>query len=209
MPYNPKPELTQTDEIIQYYAENGGGLFRIFLGDSSKNKIRFCGNNEENLINALAIIEENPANTNVYTITLYETGAKKELIRCEIAFCYNYGKISGVNDNSKIEYYLKKLTDNQNQDDGDDEPEQLNYWERVLPPEQLGNVIQQIAGILVAKFLPDSQQQVIQGTAIAGVEPAEPIQILQNLMNKGVTIEHLRKLDGMNIVQLKTLLTML
>jgi hypothetical protein len=74
-----------------------------------------------------------------------------------------------------------------------------------LPPEQLGAVLQQIAGLIVSKILPDP----IPGNAVAGVETPEEIQILSDLMNKGVTIEHLRKLNAMSTIQLKTLLTML
>jgi hypothetical protein len=49
-------------------------------------------------------------------------------------------------------------------------------------------------------------------TGLAGIEDAdtnEAIIILNNLMSKGVTIDHLRKLDQMGAMQLKTLLNML
>jgi hypothetical protein len=47
-------------------------------------------------------------------------------------------------------------------------------------------------------------------TAIAGIgDEAEAVEILQSLMNKGVTIEHLRKLDQMGSAKLSSLLFML
>jgi hypothetical protein len=47
-------------------------------------------------------------------------------------------------------------------------------------------------------------------TAIAGIgDEAEAVEILQSLMSKGVTIEHLRKLDQMGSAKLSSLLFML
>jgi hypothetical protein len=47
-------------------------------------------------------------------------------------------------------------------------------------------------------------------TGIAGIEDNdEALKILHSLMDKGVTIEHLRKLDEMNSMKLKSLLMML
>jgi hypothetical protein len=48
-------------------------------------------------------------------------------------------------------------------------------------------------------------------TGLAGIEEDtnEAIIILNSLMSKGVSIDHLRKLDQMGTVQLKTLLNML
>jgi hypothetical protein len=204
--YGTQPELMTTDAVISFYNENGGGLYRIFLGDSSKHKLRFTGNNEETLINALSIIEENPVNTNIYTIALFDGNGRKEELKAEINFCLNEKQsVGSIGNNPKIEYYLKKLTERDENDEEPDEEEKGSYWERVLPPEQLGAVLQQIAGLIVSKMLPDP----IPGNAVAGVETPEEIQILSDLMNKGVTIEHLRKLNAMSTIQLKTLLTML
>jgi len=47
-------------------------------------------------------------------------------------------------------------------------------------------------------------------TGIAGIDDTdEALKILHSLMDKGVTIEHLRKLDEMNSMKLKSLLMML
>jgi hypothetical protein len=54
-------------------------------------------------------------------------------------------------------------------------------------------------------MLPDQPGGAIPGSMVAGVD-TEHIQILTDLMSKGVTIEHLRKLNAMNTIQLKTLL---
>ena len=66
-----------------------------------------------------------------------------------------------------------------------------------------------IAG--VSKFLGISDGGLGSPTGIAGINDnqEEPILILNNLMNKGVTIEHLRKLNEMNSIKLASLLSML
>jgi hypothetical protein len=47
-------------------------------------------------------------------------------------------------------------------------------------------------------------------TAIAGIgDETEAVEILQSLMSKGVTIDHLRKLDQMGSAKLSSLLFML
>lgn len=207
--YGTKAELLTPDDVVNFYNENGGGLYRIFLGDSAKHKLRFTGNNDETLNNALGIIEENPGNTNVYTIALFEGTGRKEEVRAEISFCLNEngGRVGGFSENPKIEYYLKKLAERDDQDDENESAPVGSYWERMLPPEQMGLILQQIAGFLVQKLIPE-QPATIPGSMVAGVD-TEHIQILSDLMNKGVTIEHLRKLNQMSTIQLKTLLTML
>ena len=207
--YGTKAELLAAEDVVNFYNENGGGMYRIFLGDGTKHKLRFTGNNEETLINALSIIEENTLNSNLYTISLTDGLGKKDEIKAEISFCLNdyAGRVNGIGDNSKIEYYLKKLTDKDSDDEEEEKQPVGSYWERMLPPEQMGLIIQQIAGFLIQKFVPDPQQS-IPGNIVAGVD-TEHIQILSDLMNKGVTIEHLRKLNQMSTIQLKTLLTML
>ena len=207
--YGTKAELLTPDDVVNFYNENGGGLYRIFLGDSGKHKLRFTGNNDETLNNALGIIEENPGNTNVYTIALFEGTGRKEEIRAEISFCLNEngGRVGGFSENPKIEYYLKKLAERDDQDDESEAAPVGSYWERMLPPEQMGLILQQIAGFLVQKLIPE-QPATIPGSMVAGVD-TEHIQILTDLMIKGVTIEHLRKLNQMSTIQLKTLLTML
>jgi hypothetical protein len=123
--YGTKPELMTPDAVINFYNENGGGLYRIYLGDSSKNKLRFTGNNEETLHNALSIIEENPVNTNIYTISLFEGAGRKEELKAEINFCFNdNAAVGGVGSNPKLEYYLKKLTERE--EDEEDEEEATN-----------------------------------------------------------------------------------
>lgn len=206
--YGTKAELLTPEDVVNFYNENGGGLYRVFLGDTGKHKLRFTGNNEETLVNALSIIEENPGNTNVYTIALFEGSGRKEEIKAEISFCLNEngGRVGGFSENPKIEYYLKKLAE-RDEDPGDDGQPVGSYWERMLPPEQMGLIIQQIAGFLIQKFVPE-QPAAIPGTMVAGVD-TEHIQILTDLMNKGVTIDHLRKLNQMSAIQLRTLLTML
>jgi len=82
----------------------------------------------------------------------------------------------------------------------------------------LGNILQspQMQTLLMAgisKFLgiagTDNEAMAASIAGIGDVNENEAITILNSLMNKGVSIDHLRKLDQMGMVQLKTLLNML
>jgi phosphotransferase system IIB component len=66
-----------------------------------------------------------------------------------------------------------------------------------------------ISGLLgvVGGFLNNGKQ--MQGVAGIDVINDEAIQILDSLIKKGVSIEHLRKLDAMTNTKLKSLLIML
>jgi hypothetical protein len=71
----------------------------------------------------------------------------------------------------------------------------------------------EMAGLIVGYLGKILGVNASQPAGMAGIEdapdPNEAIIILNNLMNKGVTIDHLRKLDEMNNVKLQSLLLML
>lgn len=69
-----------------------------------------------------------------------------------------------------------------------------------------------VQGLLMAGISKFLGLNTVNGASIAGiddVQPNEAINLLNSLMSKGVTIEHLKKLDAMSVKQLSNLLVML
>jgi hypothetical protein len=125
---------------------------------------------------------------------------------------YNPTHLAGVRD-SETSQLLKAMIENQNlilsklsERDYIDEPEEEDVFKSLLKSPQVQGLM--IAG--VSKFLGLGEGMEV-ATGIAGINenPQEPIIILNNLMSKGVTIEHLRKLNDMNSIKLASLLAML
>jgi hypothetical protein len=116
------------------------------------------------------------------------------------------------NDTSQL---LKAMIENQNlilsklseREFEDEEPIEKDTFSELLKNPQIQGLM--IAG--VSKFLGINDGGIGVPTGIAGINDnqEEPILILNDLMNKGVTIEHLRKLNEMNNIKLASLLAML
>jgi len=127
---------------------------------------------------------------------------------------YSMQRMAGTGYNSEIKEIKEMLTQLKSQKEEDDdeiEEEDKGVIGNLLAQPHIQNLL--IAGIttMLGKFAgvqPTEQMT----TGIAGIENGdenEAIIILNNLMSKGVSIEHLRKLDQMGTVQLKSLLAML
>jgi hypothetical protein len=128
----------------------------------------------------------------------------------------NYGmpQIAGMGYNSKMESVLERVLETQNAI-----LTKLNAEELEEEVEEdkgmLGNILSspQMQTLLIAgmtKLLGIGGTDPV-ATGLAGIEEDtnEAIIILNSLMNKGVSIDHLRKLNQMSTVQLKSLLNML
>lgn len=100
---------------------------------------------------------------------------------------------------------LSKLSADELEED-EDEKEPMNGIGALLNSPQVQSLL--IAG--VSKFLGINPSQ---PAGMAGIDESananEAIMYLNNLMNKGVTVEHLRKLDEMSNAKLQSLLLML
>jgi hypothetical protein len=111
--------------------------------------------------------------------------------------------------NSRLESMLEKMLENQailmQQDDEDDIVERPKSGiEALIDSPHVQGLI--IAG-LSKMFKLDNQP-----TGIAGINEAnanEALVLLSNLMDKGVTVDHLKKLDQMSNAKLQSLLIML
>jgi hypothetical protein len=127
---------------------------------------------------------------------------------------YNPHHIAGVRDNDTSQL-LKAMIENQNlilsklseSEFEDNEPIEKDTFSELLKNPQIQGLM--IAG--VSKFLGINEMGIGSPTGIAGINDnqEEPILILNDLMSKGVTIEHLRKLNEMNSIKLSSLLAML
>jgi hypothetical protein len=196
-------EITNVENLLEYYNDcENGTHFKIFLGDPKKNNVFRCGESDDELIKAVKIIDGNPENTNVYYLCIYEMDGKKANYICGCSFQLNNknSKVSGINEN-RIEYLLTKLIDKQESEP--DEVENNNWLEHPLV-SQMG---QMIIGLIGAKLQGTNTQ--LNGTSIAGVSESDPTYLLSCLMQKGVTVEHLQKLNNMPDGQLRNLLLML
>ena len=196
-------EVTNVENLLEYYNDcEGGTHWKIFLGDPKKNNVFRCGESDEELIKAVKIIDGNPENTNVYYLCIYEMEGKKPNYICGCSFQLNnkLQKVSGINEN-RIEYLLGKLIDKQ-----ESEPDEVenNSWLEHPLVAQMG---QMIIGFIGAKLQGSNTQ--LNGTSIAGVNENDPGYLLSCLMSKGVTVEHLQKLNNMPDGQLRNLLLML
>ena len=125
---------------------------------------------------------------------------------------YSMQRMAGMGYNSKMEETMNAILTKLNQDEiEEEEPEDKGVIGNLLAQPHIQNLL--IAGLttMLGKFAGVEPTQQM-ATGLAGIEDAntnEAIIILNNLMSKGVTIDHLRKLDQMGAMQLKTLLNML
>ena len=126
---------------------------------------------------------------------------------------YSMQRMAGMGYNSKMEETMNAILTKLNQDEieEEEEPEDKGVIGNLLEQPHIQNLL--IAGLttMLGKFAGVEPTQQM-ATGLAGIEDAdtnEAIIILNNLMSKGVTIDHLRKLDQMGAMQLKTLLNML
>ena len=196
-------EITNVENLLEYYNDcESGTHWKIFLGDPKKNNVFRCGDSDEDLMKAVKIIDGNPENTNVYYLCIYEMEGKKTNYICGCSFQLNnkVSKVSGINE-SRIEYLLTKLIDK-----NDNEPDEIdnNSWLENPMVQQVG---QMVVG-LIGNYLQGGNSK-LQGTNIAGVNENDPGYLLNCLMQKGVTVQHLQKLNNMPDSQLRNLLLML
>lgn len=226
MAYSYKPELSRLDEVIDFYERADGSEYKVYGKTDPKDeycRFHFTGEKElglEELRLALMQIQSNEENTNPYLIQVIgkATGKSKKLT--SITFQLNKPlQYLPVNQNmgnvqsGKTEYLLERLLEQNNAllsrvtaleaEDEQDEPEQMGALGSILNNPQVQTLLIGALGKLFAGNAP-------QGSAIAGINDNNEVAlIVDQLMSKGVTVDHLRKLNEMSEVRLKSLLIML
>jgi hypothetical protein len=232
-----RPEIFTIDEVINFYDAADGSEYKIYAGvnpTAQYLRYNFTGEKEigrQELVNALTQLRNNIENYNPYLIQVISEGTtgrgrtKKETspVLTSISFQLNrpqsympMQQMSGVS-SPRTEMLLEKLVE-QNQmlqsriaaieamDEMEEEEAPKSPIDQMLSNPQLQETL--IAGVmaLVSGMITKGGTP----TAIAGIgDEAEAVEILQSLMSKGVTIEHLRKLDQMGSAKLSSLLFML
>ena len=222
-----RPELFTVEEVINFYDQTEGSEFNVFAGTSPNDAYRryhFEGEKEigmQELTAALMQISSKGENYNPYLIQIIQPakGKGKPATFTSISFQLNrpqqflpMQQMGGLNGRSEM--LLERMIENQNvlisrisaledQDAEDEEPEQKDTLGRIMENPQVQGIIMG----LVERFLVSGGQP----SAIAGIPEIEDnaMSIVSELMAKGVTIEHLRKLNDMPTTKLKSLLMML
>ena len=233
-----RPEIFAIDEVINFYDAADGSEYKIYAGVNPTPqylRYNFAGEKEigrQELVNALTQLRNNIENYNPYLIQVISEGTtgrgrtKKEIspVLTSISFQLNrpqsylpMQQMAGVG-SPRTEMLLEKLIEQNSM-----------LQTRLTALEAIGELEEEdeepLSPINAMLSNPDLQQAIVTGvmglvagmfakggtaTALAGIDDeAEATEILRSLMSKGVTIEHLRKLNEMGSAKLSSLLFML
>ena len=233
-----RPEIFTIDEVINFYDAAEGSEYKIFAGvnpTAQYLRYNFVGEKEigrQELVNALTQLRNNIENYNPYLIQVISEGStgrgkkKENPVLTSISFQLNRPQsmmpmqAMGSMGSPRTEMLLEKLVEQNamlasriaaieamDELEGEEEEEApKGPIDQMLSNPQLQEAL--IAGVmsLVSGMITKGGQP----TAIAGIDDeAEAVEILRSLMNKGVTIDHLRKLNEMSSMKLSSLLFML
>jgi hypothetical protein len=126
-------------------------------------------------------------------------------------------QITGVErSNYKTDAALAKLMETQNiilaklsqeEFEEENEPEDKGVLGNILSSPQMQTLL--IAGLSKLLGVTDNDPHIAGIAGIENGDPNEAILILNSLMSKGVSVDHLRKLDAMSNAKLQSLLLML
>jgi len=225
-----KAELFSIEQVLHFYENADGSNYKIYAKMNPTEaycRFSFTGDKEQGyneLNTALATLKNNAENQTEYLLVTSNAGRKGQKPEStSITFQLNKPQYLGsvqpqYNNNGRTEMLLEKLVE-QNQMlvsrlSALEAEQDLDLEE----PEEDG-----LAGILknpeVQSMLIGAIGRFIQGNAaapaaIAGISKSESdyseaILILESLMEKGVSLEHLQALDKMSAAKLQSLLYML
>ena len=172
---------------------------------------------EQNGVNDLLIIKLHPKKDKAGYITDKTPIYGSLVCRPSELEKINYGmqQMGAVGYNSKMDSVLERVLETQNailtklnaDDLEEEEEEDKGVLGNIMNSPHMQTLL--MAGI--SKLLGINTAETM-AAGLAGIENTdenEAITILNSLMSKGVSVEHLRKLDAMGTVQLKSLLAML
>ena len=233
-----RPEIFTIDEVINFYDAAEGSEYKIFAGvnpTAQYLRYNFVGEKEigrQELVNALTQLRNNIENYNPYLIQVISEGStgrgkkKESPVLTSISFQLNRPQsmmpmqAMGSMGSPRTEMLLEKLVEQNamlasriaaieamDELEGEEEEEapESPINAMLSNPELQQAIVTGIMGLVGGMFAKGGQP-----TAIAGIDDeTEAIEILRSLMNKGVTIDHLRKLNEMSSAKLSSLLFML
>jgi len=225
-----RPELFTIEEVLAFYDQTDGDEYKVYAGTSPNDAYRryhYEGEKElgmQELTAALMQLRGNSENYNPYLIQVISPGKGKGKAATpsltSITFQLNrpatylpmQQQVSGMSGRSEM--LLEKLVEQnslmmtrisalETEEEFEGEPE--NDF-------SLGSILQrpEVQTMLIGAIGRLFENNAAQATALAGIpQEKEVMLIVENLMNKGVTVDHLRKLNEMNNVKLQSLLLML
>jgi hypothetical protein len=232
-----RPEIFTIDEVINFYDAAEGSEYKIFAGVNPTPqylRYNFIGEKEigrQELVNALTQLRNNIENYNPYLIQVISEGntargkKKENPILTSISFQLNRPQsmmpmqaMAGMG-SPRAEMLLEKLVEQnamlQSRIAAIEAMEDLEEEEEEAPKSPIDQMLSspQVQEALIAGVMSLMSGLMTKGgapTAIAGIDDeAEAVEILRSLMSKGVSIDHLRKLNEMSSAKLSSLLFML
>jgi len=233
-----RPEIFTIDEVVNFYDAAEGSEYKIFAGVNPTPqylRYNFTGEKEigrQELVNALTQLRNNIENYNPYLIQVISEGntgrgrSKKDSpVLTSISFQLNRPQsmlpmqaMAGIG-SPRTEMLLEKLVEQNSmlasRIAAIEAMDELEEEEEEAPKSPIDQMISnpQVQEALIAGVI-SLMSGLASGLggpkAIAGIgDEAEATEILRSLMNKGVTIDHLRKLNEMSSSKLSSLLFML
>lgn len=233
-----RPEIFTIDEVINFYDAADGSEYKIYAGvnpTAQYLRYNFAGEKEigrQELLNALTQLRNNIENYNPYLIQVISEGStgrgrtkKDSPVLTSISFQLNrpqslmpMQQMSGIN-SPRTEMLLEKLIEQnaamQSRIAAIEAMEDFEEEEEEAPKSPIDQMLSspQVQEALIAGVMSLMSGLITKGgapTAIAGIDDeVEATEILRSLMSKGVSIDHLRKLDQMSNAKLSSLLFML
>lgn len=232
-----RPEIFTIDEVVNFYDAAEGSEYKIFAGVNPTPqylRYNFVGEKEigrQELVNALTQLRNNIENYNPYLIQVISEGntgrgkKKESPVLTSISFQLNRPQsmlpmqaMAGMG-SPRTEMLLEKLVEQnamlQSRIAAIEAMEDIEEEEEEEPKSPIDQMLSnpQLQEALIAGVMSLVSGMVTKGgapTAIAGIgDEAEAVEILRSLMSKGVTIDHLRKLNEMSSAKLSSLLFML
>jgi len=232
-----RPEIFTIDEVINFYDAAEGSEYKIFAGvnpTAQYLRYNFIGEKEigrQELVNALTQLRNNIENYNPYLIQVISEGntgrgkKKESPVLTSISFQLNRPQsmlpmqaMAGIG-SPRTEMLLEKLVEQnamlQSRIAAIEAMDELEEEEEEAPKSPIDQMLSspQVQEALIAGVMSLMSGLITKGgtpTAIAGIgDEAEAVEILRSLMSKGVTIDHLRKLNEMSSSKLSSLLFML
>ena len=232
-----RPEIFTIDEVVNFYDAAEGSEYKIFAGVNPTPqylRYNFVGEKEigrQELVNALTQLRNNIENYNPYLIQVISEGntgrgkKKESPVLTSISFQLNRPQsmlpmqaMAGIG-SPRTEMLLEKLVEQnamlQSRIAAIEAMDELEEEEDEAPKSPIDQMLSspQVQEALIAGVMSLMSGLITKGgapTAIAGIDDeAEATEILRSLMSKGVTIDHLRKLNEMSSSKLSSLLFML
>jgi hypothetical protein len=224
-----KAELFSIEQVLHFYENADGSNYKIYAKMNPTEaycRFSFTGDKEQGyneLTTALQTLKNNAENQTEYLLVTNNAGRKGQKPETtSITFQLNKPQYLGsvqpqYNNSGRTEILLEKLVEqNQMLVSRLSALEAEDELELEEPEDGLAGILKnpEIQSMLIGAIGRFIQGNAAAPAAIAGIgkdeiELSEAIEILESLMQKGVSIEHLKALNKMSAAKLQSLLLML